>query len=182
MICSQMSSVHPPARKSNSIGGRKEKGPKFVPYEPYKAAVTPMVATSKAKAKVQAFQGALSVKGTVPTREDDKEELKIQNHEMRDGAASEGELYIMHVSLKISAQYRLKCPSSRKIPVQYMWSAAVRPRRLASTRLSMEINFKVLVIMLIDFLENFHFSFFARKRWRKCQGWRYGTRYYDSRS
>ena len=58
-----MSSVHPPARKSNSIGGRKDKGPKFVPYEPYKAAVTPMVATAKAKAKVQASQGALSVKG-----------------------------------------------------------------------------------------------------------------------
>ena len=46
----------------------------------------------------------------------------------------------------------------------------------------MEINFKELLIMLIDFLENFHFSFFARKRWRKGQGWRYGTGYYDSRS
>ena len=94
-----MSSVHPPARKSNSIGGRKDKGPKFVPYEPYKAAVTPMVATAKAKAKVQASQGALSVKGIIAPREEDKEELKSQQE-----LASRGELYIMHSSLKKSAQ------------------------------------------------------------------------------
>ena len=31
-----MVSVHPPARKTNSMGARKDKGPKFVPYEPYK--------------------------------------------------------------------------------------------------------------------------------------------------
>ena len=95
-----MCSVHPPARKSNSIGGRKDKGPKFVPYEPYKAAVTPMVATAKAKAKVQAFQGALSVKGMIAPREDEKEELKSQNHDMKQELALQGELYIRTLCIR----------------------------------------------------------------------------------
>jgi len=85
----KMSSVHPPARKSNSIGGRKDKGPKFVPYEPYKAAVTPMVATAKAKAKVQASQGALPVKGIIAPREEDKEELKSQQELASRASSSE---------------------------------------------------------------------------------------------
>jgi hypothetical protein len=47
-----MLSSQPPSRltKSNSIGGdRKNKEPKFVPYEPYKAAVNPMVADIRSK-------------------------------------------------------------------------------------------------------------------------------------
>ena len=36
--------------------------------------------------------------------------------------------------------------------------------------------------MRINFHEHFHFSFFIRKQWRKCQGRRCGTRFYDSRS
>ena len=72
-----MASVHPPARKSNSVGGRKDKGPKFVPYEPYKAAVTPMVSVAKAKVKVQV---PLSTKSSSAPIEDVEEELKSHNH------------------------------------------------------------------------------------------------------
>ena len=72
-----MASVHPPARKSNSVGARKDKGPKFVPYEPYKAAVTPMVSVAKAKKMLQATPSTR--RGTSAPVEDAEEDLKSPN-------------------------------------------------------------------------------------------------------
>jgi len=76
----KMASVHPPARKSNSVGARKDKGPKFVPYEPYKAAVTPMVAVAKTKVKIP---GTLSKKCLPAQIEDAEAELKSPNRDTK---------------------------------------------------------------------------------------------------
>merc|ERR1712018_327039 len=46
----QLQSTSPVSRDLKSFqGARKPKEPKFVPYEPYKAAITPLVATTKRK-------------------------------------------------------------------------------------------------------------------------------------
>ena len=90
-----MASVHPPARKSNSVGTRKDKGPKFVPYEPYKAAVTPMVAVAKAKVKVQ---GTWSTKGTSAPITDVEEEVKSQNRDTKPELAPQREYMFVNVT------------------------------------------------------------------------------------
>lgn len=83
-----MASVHPPARKSNSVGARKDKGPKFVPYEPYKAAVTPMVAVAKTKVKIP---GTLSKKCLPAQIEDAEAELKSPNRDTKPELAPQRE-------------------------------------------------------------------------------------------
>jgi len=83
----KMASVHPPARKSNSVGAKKDKGPKFVPYEPYKAAVTPMVAAAK-KSKVK-IPGTLSKKCIPAQVEDAEAELKSPNRDTKPELASQ---------------------------------------------------------------------------------------------
>ena len=158
-----MASVHPPARKSHSVGTRKDKGPKFVPYEPYKAAVTPMVAVAKAKVKVQ---GTWSTKGTSAPITDVEEEVKSQNRDTKPELAPQREYMFVIVTP----------PIANALNLHKIGSAILA--KICDIRVCQEHDEYANALMITSKV----FRILSRKRSSQCQRRRLGTRFRDCKS